>query len=52
MEKKWKSFCLLISPETHERINLEIKKVEGSTKTQWIREAIAEKFKKKGESNE
>jgi hypothetical protein len=50
MEKKWKKFCLLISPDTHSRIDKEVKKEEGATKTQWIRQAIAEKFDKRKEA--
>jgi predicted DNA-binding protein len=49
MEKKWKSFCLVISPDTHRRIEKEVLKKEGATKTQWIREAIAEKFERRKE---
>lgn len=44
MEKKWKKFCLLISPDTYRRIDIEVLKKEGATKTQWIREAIAQKL--------
>lgn len=49
MEKKWKSFCLMISPATHKRIDEIVLRTEGATKTQWIREAIAEKFEKRKE---
>ncbi len=37
----------MISPATHKRIDEIILKKEGATKTQWIREAIAEKFEKR-----
>ena len=47
MEKKWKKFCLLISHETHRKIESEVLKREGASKTQWIREAISEKFDKR-----
>ncbi len=47
MEKKWKKFCLLISPETHRKIETEVLKQEGASKTQWIREAITEKFERR-----
>lgn len=49
MEKKWKSFCLMISPDTHRRIDSEVLKKEGATKTQWIREAIAQKLEKRND---
>ncbi len=51
MEKKknWKPMCLLITPETHYKIERLVKKREGLTKMQWVRDAIQEKFERKDE---
>jgi hypothetical protein len=43
-EKKYKPFCLLITPDTHTKIEKAIKKTD-MTKCSWIREAINAKFK-------
>ena len=48
-KKKWKRMCLLITPETHCKIGKLIKKREGLTKMQWVRDAIQEKFERKDE---
>jgi hypothetical protein len=47
MENKWKGMLLMISPDTHKRIEKEVLKKDGWTKTQWVREAIAEKLDKR-----
>ena len=49
MKKDWKGFCLIISPDTHKRIEKDVLKKGMATKTEWIREAIAQKLDKRKE---
>ena len=46
MKNQSKGMLLMISIDTHKRIEREVLKKYGLTKTQWVRDAIAEKLSK------
>jgi hypothetical protein len=47
MKKEMKGMLLMIAVDTHKRIEKEVLKKGGWSKTQWVREAIAEKLDKR-----
>lgn len=47
MKKEMKGMLLMIALDTYKRIEKQVLKKGGCTKTAWIREAIAEKLDKK-----
>jgi hypothetical protein len=49
-KERLKSFCLMLSNDMHKKIFKETKTLPGISMCQWIREAIDERFKRKGKN--